>query len=105
MTTTAKLIAWLTIAASLAVGPSAVAAGPITKAQAAKTARYSASEYLEMSGIPFQVRPSDWRVSCRHRRRWVCRVWQGPCRGRLRIERVTLGGGLRGIGRVGCIAD
>ncbi len=98
------LTALITIAVSLAAIPAGAAAA-ITKKQAARTAAWSASEYLEMSGLPFHVDPSEWRVSCRRRVGWVCRVRQGPCSGRLKIVRASLGGQLRGIGRVGCIAD
>jgi hypothetical protein len=83
--------------------------GPvISLADAEATARNSASEMLEMQGGIFTVAPRDWRVSCRGAetgRPWRCMVEQGPCSGTLTIRRVTLGGGLRGIGDVGCIAD
>jgi hypothetical protein len=101
-TITLTALTWLTVAV---LALPAEAAAPITKREAVKTARWSASEYLAMAGIPFHVEPRDWQVRCRRRGRWICRVEQGPCSGRLRIERVTRGGGLRGIGRVGCVAD
>lgn len=103
--TAAAIAAALCLGAALAAAGPAAAAGPITERQAIKTARWSASERLAMAGVPFSVKPRQWRVDCRRRGGWVCGVRQGPCHGRLRIQRVTRGGGLRGIGRVGCVAD
>jgi hypothetical protein len=101
---TLRLLVVVATVLALAAGTSE-ARGPITKQQAARTVRQAASEFLTMTGLPFQVRPRDWRVRCRRAERWVCRVRQGPCSGRFRVIRATLGGQLRGVGRVTCVAD